>query len=245
MSSPFEIIITKGYGINICMSNQLPHCIKTYSHFVDAKSAAFFADTLEHTLQTASYTDRTRCLCCGKPLSKASELCRLGRGKYAHKRCFFKCYYKGDIEQLPPHTYVDAEPSFDRKLKDFSNLEDSEKYKFTFSIEAVSKKSIHLCMRESSYSRKNNFYLSYDQCMDLISQIRQKLQELEGSVMGTCCYCEGSIHADQDSFVLHDGAKLHRDCLEKFIVSSEASTVQFPASLIRSRDVFGRGHYWR
>lgn len=100
-------------------------------------------------------------------------------------------------------------------------------------------------MRESSYSRKNNFYLSYDQCMDLISQIRQKLQELEGSVMGTCCYCEGSIHADQDSFVLHDGAKLHRDCLEKFIVSSEASTVQFPASLIRSRDVFGRGHYWR
>ena len=246
MSSPFEIIIHKGYGLNIRLSNQSPQNLKAYSHFTDVEYAAFFADTLEHTLQTSSYTDRTRCFCCGKPLSKADKLYRLGRGKYAHTRCFYNRYYTGDSSKLPAHTHVEADPSFDKTAKDFSNLEGRlEHGKFGFSIEAVSKKLIHLCMKDGRYARKNNFYLSYDECMTLISEIRQKRKELANSVLGRCCHCEKSIHADQDSFLLLDGAMLHRCCLEKFILSGTASATQFPASRIQGWDVFGRESYFR
>ena len=74
MSTPFDIIITVSYGLNICLSNQLPHCQKSFSHFTNVEYASFFADTLEQTLQTAAYTDRDQCFCCGRPLSKADGL---------------------------------------------------------------------------------------------------------------------------------------------------------------------------
>ena len=47
MSAPFDIIITVNYGLNICLSNQLPHYLKSFSHFTNVEYASFFADTLE------------------------------------------------------------------------------------------------------------------------------------------------------------------------------------------------------
>lgn len=244
MSAPFDIIITVNYGLNICLSNQLPHYLKSFSHFTNVEYAAFFADTLEYTLQTAAYTDRDQCFCCGRPLSKADRLYGLGQGKYAHPRCFFNCYYKGKDDKVPPYTCVEPEPAFDKNAKDFSNLESRLRYgEFGFSIEAVSKERIHLCLRDGNNARKNNFYLSYDQCMEMIVEIRKKLKALADSVIGRCCHCEKTIHADQDSLVLMDGALLHRSCLEKFILSSKASMAQFPAILIQGRNVFGRAYF--
>lgn len=246
MSSPFDIIITVSYGLNIRLSNQLPHCQKSFSHFTNAEYAAYFANTLEQTLQTAAYTDRSRCFCCGRPLSKADRLYELGQGNYAHPRCFFNCYYKGKTDKAPPYTCVDPEPAFDKTAKDFSNLEKRLRYgEFGFSIEAVSKESIHLCLRDGNDARKNNFYLSYDQCMELVVEIRQKLKALANSVIGCCRHCEKTIHADQDSLALMDGTLLHRCCLEKFILSSKASAAQFPAILIQGRNVFGRAYFHR
>lgn len=114
---------------------------------------------------------------------------------------------------------------------------------FAFSIEAVSKARIHLCLRDGNNARKNNFYLSYDQCMALAVEIRKKLKALADSVIGHCCQCEKTIYADQDSLVLMDGTLLHRCCLEKFILSSKASAAQFPAILIQGRNVFGRAYF--
>lgn len=246
MSLPFKINITVSYGLNIRLSNQAPHFEKMHHHFTDVEHAAFFANTLEHTLQTAPYTDRNRCFICGKAISKGDALYGLEGGEYAHPRCFFNRFYRGSGENQPPYICVSAEPSFDKKAKDFSNLDSRLGYgKFAFSIEAVSKKSIHLCIRDGNNARKNNFYFSYDQCMALISEIRQKLDALENSITGQCCYCEKTIRVDQDSFRLCDDTMLHRCCLENFISSSKASSAHFPAVPVRGRDVFGLAQYRR
>jgi len=111
--------------------------------------------------------------------------------------------------------------------------------RFQYAIQVVSKTVIHIYTHTSLDSRKNHVCLTYEECLGLISDIREKLEVIKEAKLGVCFHCEGTIYTDEDRYTLASGELVHGRCMERFIQSDKAGKVCFPASRLRSYDIFG------
>lgn len=233
----YKVVITTSKGLNILLTNKNPENLRSYCHFVSCEDAERFALQLREVLENAVYSDLDHCYICSKPFFREDGVYRLTNGKPVHKSCFRReCQCNrmnhsdsGGIIFAFPH----GTPQFD-----FTNMGDKA-LRFQYAIQVVSKTVIHIYTHTYLDSRKNHVCLTYDECLGLISNIREKLEVIKEAKLGVCFHCEGTIYTDEDRYTLASGELVHGRCMERFIQSDKAGKVCFPASRLRSYDIFG------
>lgn len=240
---PFEVVVTTERGLNIILVSRRETSIRSYSHFMRADEAAQFADTLEAVLANGTYTDLECCPFCGQPFTRKDRLCLVANDQAAHMKCFQKLARQGlasyedciryDYEPLPKGL-----PVFD-----YSSLDETgQKRRFRYAVQTVSKAVIHLYTTDFISAHKRHICLSYDECIELIHSIREKLDCIRRAIVGTCSFCRRTIYLDQTRYELADGRLIHRICMERFIQSEDSMAAAFPVKKIELTDVFG--HAW-
>ncbi len=157
-------------------------------------------------------------------------------------REYYPDYYQTNYIIEIPDEVAAAMKAFpkDAPIYDYILPENEEHpWRFSFSIQIVSRTAIHIYTKYDRNSTRNHFCLTYDECVGLIHDIREKLAFLKTIECGLCHHCGTMIYIDQDRYKMDSGELIHGRCMEAFVRSEKASKVSFPAVRTRRYDVLG------
>ena len=234
----FRVLISTSRGLNIILSNKRIENERTYSHFVTLEQAEQFAADLEAALSSEDYTCLDRCFLCGHPFTRTEDVCVLTNDREAHQKCFYTAVRKKQL------TFDDRKAGYyfyfphGTPTYDFNNLND-RKREFRYAIQVVSQKVINLWMQEAWNHPKHQFFLTHDECLRMIHEIREKAEMVRSAEIGTCFCCEKTVYVDEDRFTMASGELIHSRCMERLVTGELAAKVSFPATRTRRYDVFG------
>lgn len=240
MTKPFEVRITPNQRLELILINQESENAHTHSHPPTAEEAEQFADTLEAALASGTYSKLERCPLCGRFFTRQNRLCLLHDGRIIHTKCLRPAVKQGTLSYDDCEEYSHRCFPKDIPAADFSNLlGPNYNLDFRYAIQTVSKAVVHLYLTQKGKIPTRHYCLTYDECLALVQDIRDKLAELYCSVTEHCAFCGQPVYMDQPKYEMTSGEVIHGVCMERFIRSEGTAKVTFPAKLIQCRNAFG------
>ena len=218
---PYYVIVTKGKGLNIVLTNKNAVHEQKYCHFVSLRDAEGFTIDLENALRHGIYTEIENCALCGQPFSRREHISSLTDGRIVHYRCFTrevraKRMTEADRKERQLKPFPPNLPEYD-----FTNFQDTGA-RFKYSIQIVSRKVINLRMKQNCGGPERHTSLTYDECQSMIREIRD-------ATLGKCFFCGYKIYKDDVRYTMKSGEEVHGHCMDFFITSPLAGKVAFPA----------------
>jgi len=239
----YQVVITTAHQVNIILSNKQKEHLRNYSHFVSSEDAAGFADKLEQTLAKGTYSELDKCPLCDQPIERQNRLSLLTDGRIVHQTCMRKALRRGELTKGDYKEYLYRFFSKDTPVFDYSNLTyETTSEEFRYAVQIISKAVIHLYLIEPGNFMKRHFCLTYDECLGLIQEIRDKLDQLRkylDAAVGKCACCGATVNIDNTYYQMASGEVIHGVCMDRFVRSWASTTVRFPTRKFHPKDVFG------
>lgn len=239
MVFPFKVQITADEKLELVLTNRRGSSVHSHSHLLERDEAEEFASTLEAALSSGTYADLDHCPLCGQIFMRQNRLCLLRDGRIIHKKCLRPAIKQGvlsydDCADYDYRCFPKDTPSFD-----FTSLPGADYGRgFRYAIQTVSKTVIHLYLTQKGKIPTRHYCLTYEECLALVQEIRDKLVELYCSVTVACAFCGSPVYLDQPRYEMASGEVIHGICMERFIRSTKSAGVTFPARLIQVRNPF-------
>ncbi len=178
MNTPnrYQVTIAAPQNLNIILTNES----YKYSYLISGREAAEFTNILEQTLAVGQYSNLDKCPFCGKAFERQNRLCLLDDGVIVHRTCYRFAIRHNILAPEECKEYMYRHFPRDTPLFDYTNLDDRKrKDEFRYAIQIVSKAVIHLRLIAPGDYKRRRVCLTYDECLGLITDIRNKLSELE------------------------------------------------------------------
>ena len=239
MALPFKVQITADEKLTLVLTNRRNGNTCAHSHLLEQDEAELFANTMESALASGAYSSLDHCPLCGELFTRQNRLCLLRDGQIIHKKCLRPAIKRGALSYDDCADYDYSCFPKDTPSIEFDNLrEQIHGPEFRYAIQTVSKTVIHLYLTQRGKIPTRHYCLTYEECLGLVQEIRDKLVELYCAVTVVCAFCGSPIYLDQPRYEMSSGEVVHGICMERFIRSAKSANVTFPAKLIQMRDPF-------
>lgn len=100
----------------------------------------------------------------------------------------------------------------------------------------------HLYTADFISTHKRHICLTYDERIELVQTVREKLDCMRKATVGTCSFCRRTTYLDRTRYELEDGRLVHRICMGRFIQSEDPTAAAFPVKKTGLADIFD--HAW-